>query len=108
VSSIIEQLVLKAGDGGSITPIEVRRETALRPEDPSSKVELTINLPGGESFDEVIARVILEIYRILRVHLGGSHADVARWFGMSRTALHSRLRRANHATASRLNRPQKA
>jgi DNA-binding NtrC family response regulator len=108
LEGIIERLVLKAGDGGSITPIEVHRETAPRPEDPSSKVELTILLPGGESVDEVIGRVILEIYRILRVRLGGSHTDVARWFGMSRTALHSRLRRANHTTASRLNRSQKA
>jgi two-component system response regulator HydG len=107
LEGMIERLVLRAGEGGLIAPIEVRRETALEPEDLSSKIELTVILPGGESFDEVIARVTLDIYRIVRLRLGG-HADVARWFGIGRTALHNRLKRANHTVASALKRSREA
>jgi two-component system, NtrC family, nitrogen regulation response regulator GlnG len=108
LEGMIERLVLRAGEGGSITPIEVRRETALGPEDLSGKIELTLTLPGGESFDEVIARVTLEIYRIVRLRLGAGHADVARWFSISRTALHNRLKRANHTMGSALERSREA
>jgi hypothetical protein len=105
---MIERLVLRAGDGGPITPIQVRRETRLEAEDLSGKIELALLLPEGESFDEVIARVTLEIYRILRLRLGGGHADVARWFGIGRTALHNRLKRANHTIEAALKRSQEA
>jgi transcriptional regulator with PAS, ATPase and Fis domain len=108
LEGMIERLVLRAGDGGPITPIQVRRETRLEAEDLSGKIELALLLPEGESFDEVIARVTLEIYRILRLRLGGGHADVARWFGIGRTALHNRLKRANHTIEAALKRSQEA
>jgi DNA-binding NtrC family response regulator len=108
LEGMIERLVLRAGEGGSIAPIHVRRETALKAEDLSGKIELTLTLPGGESFDEVIARVTLEIYRIVRLRLGGGHADVARWFGIGRTALHNRLKRANRTITFALKRSREA
>lgn len=100
LENMLERLAAQTDAGGVITVEQVNREIHIMPVAITAGDELEYRavLRAGEPLDDHFNRQQLNIYEMVRAHVGGNHSQAARWLGIERTALYHRLERARQRT----------